>query len=204
MQIRPQRVMRRVRSWKGYWGLSGGWWLWPRQVPCFGLDRRGALWQIHGLATRRQPLLPLPSFPSLSGLESIVWDYQASSHSSRGHLLKPLRPVLAAQRLPTARQPSRMPDGRRVRYVGMIICRLRPGTARGVTFMTLEDETGFVNLVIWKQISRCYCLLAKTLSCMGATGKLQVAEGVTHLVVERIWKPRLENGSFRLKSRDFH
>ena len=70
--------------------------------------------------------------------------------------------------------------------------------------MTLEDETGFVNLVIWKRTFERYSLLAKTLSCMGVTGNLQAAEGVTHLVVERIWKPRLENESFRLKSRDFH
>jgi len=86
----------------------------------------------------------------------------------------------------------------------MVICRQRPGTAGGVTFMTLEDETGFVNLVIWKQTFERYSLLAKTLSCMGVTGNLQVAEGVTHLIVQKIWKPELEQGSLRLKSRDFH
>ena len=177
---------------------------------CFGLDRRRALWQIHGFAIQHQPVLPLsscapsPRFPSLSGSETIVWDYRASGHSSRGHLLKPLRSALAAHGLPTARQLNRMPDGRRVRYAGMVICRQHPGTARGVTFMTLEDETGFVNLVIWKQTFERYALLAKTLSCMGVTGNLQVAEGVTHLVVEKIWKPKLENESFHLKSRDFH
>ncbi len=205
---------------------------------CFGLDRRGALWQIHGSATgamtgvgrggglvnkgRRAPRPisgfetpqqavlplssrdPLPLFPPLTGLETIVWDHRTGSHSPRGHLLKPLRPALTAQGLPTARQLNRMPDGCRVRYAGMVICRQRPGNARGVTFMTLEDETGFVNLVIWKRTFRRYSLPAKTLSCMGVTGKLQVAEGVTHLVVERIWKPRLEKVSFRPPSRDFH
>ena len=82
----------------------------------------------------------MPRFPSLSGLETILWDYQASGHSSRAHLLKPLRPALEAQGLPTALQLNRMPDGRLVRYAGMVICRQRPGTAGGVTFMTLEDE----------------------------------------------------------------
>ena len=177
---------------------------------CFGLDRRGALWQIQGPATEPRPALPLtnsdpvPRFPSLSGLETILWDYQSSGHSSRAHLLQPLRPALEAQGLPTARQLNRMPNGRLVRYAGMVICRQRPGTAGGVTFMTLEDETGFVNLVIWKQTFERYSLLAKTLSCMGVTGNLQVAEGVTHLVVQKIWKPELEKGSLRLKSRDFH
>ena len=177
---------------------------------CFGLDRRGALWQIQGLETAPRPALPLanrdpvPRFPSLSGLETVLWDYRTSGHSSRAHLLQPLRPALEAQGLPTARQLNRMPNGRLVRYAGMVICRQRPGTAGGVTFMTLEDETGFVNLVVWKQTFERYSLLAKTLSCMGVTGNLQVAEGVTHLVVRKIWKPELEEGSLRLKSRDFH
>ena len=176
---------------------------------CFGLDRRSALWQIQGLAARRPPRLPLnsrapaPPFPPLSRLESIVWDHRVTSHSSQAHLLKPLRPVLAAWGLPTARQLNRMPDGRRVHYAGMVICRQRPGTARGVTFMTLEDETGFVNLVIWQQTFQRYSVLAKTLSCMGVTGNLQVAERVTHLVVDKIWRPKLDNASVRLKSRDF-
>ena len=177
---------------------------------CFGMDRRSALWQIHGFTTQQKPGLPLsnraplPQFPPLSGLETIVWDHQASSHSSRGHLLKPLRSALAARGLPNARQLNRMPDSRRVRYAGMVICRQRPGTAKGVIFMTLEDETGFVNLVIWERTFKRYSMLAKTLSCMGVTGKLQVGEGVTHLVVEKIWKPKLDNGTIHVKSRDFH
>ena len=177
---------------------------------CFGLDRRGALWQVHGIATSQEPALPVnnrvspPRFPPLSGLETVAWDHQAADHSTRGHLLKPLRSQLAAHGLPTARQINRMRDGRRVRYAGMVICRQRPGTAKGVTFMTLEDETGFVNLVIWERTFKRYSLLAKTLSCMGVTGKLQVGEGVTHLVVEKIWKPKLDTGAARHKSRDFH
>jgi len=177
---------------------------------CFGLDRRGALWQVHGIATSQEPALPVnnrvspPRFPPLSGLETVAWDHQAADHSTRGHLLKPLRSQLAAHGLPTARQINRMRDGRRVRYAGMVICRQRPGTAKGVTFMTLEDETGFVNLVIWERTFKGYSLLAKTLSCMGVTGKLQVGEGVTHLVVEKIWKPKLDTGASRHKSRDFH
>ncbi|MDE3256403.1 MAG: error-prone DNA polymerase [Gemmatimonadota bacterium] len=177
---------------------------------CFDLDRRDALWQVHGIATPEAPALPMnnhvspPRFPPLSGLETVAWDHQAADHSARGHLLKPLRSQLAARGLPTARQINRMQDGRRVRYAGMVICRQRPGTAKGVTFMTLEDETGFVNLVIWERTFKRYSLLAKTLSCMGVTGKLQVGEGVTHLVVEKIWKPKLDTGAARHKSRDFH
>ena len=177
---------------------------------CFGLDRRTALWQIHELATAPQPVLPLvscdplPRFPCLSNLETILWDHQSSDHSSRGHLLKPLRPVLKAQGLPTARELNQMPSHHRVCYTGIVICRQRPGTAGGVTFMTLEDETGFVNLIIWKKVFERYSLLAKTLSCMGVTGSLQISEGITHLMVQKIWKPELDKGSLHLKSRNFH
>ncbi len=177
---------------------------------CFGLDRRRALWQVLGTKPRQPPALSLdshassPRFPSLSNLETIVWDHQVSDHSVLGHLLEPLRPGLAAQGLPAARDLNGMPDGSLVHYVGMVICRQRPGTAQGVTFMTLEDETGFVNLVIWEKVFESYSSLVRTLPCLGVTGNLQVGEGVVHLVAEAVWDPRLEDGSLRLKSRDFH
>ena len=176
---------------------------------CFGLDRRRALWQVLGTEARRQPSLslknrgPMPRFQPLNGLETILWDHQAAGHSVQGHLLKPRRAELAARGLPTAQELNGMPDGRAVRYVGLVICRQRPGTAQGVTFMTLEDETGFVNLVIWEKVFERNALLARTLHCMGVTGNLQVGEGVVHLVVEAIWDPKLEDTSLRLRSRDF-
>ena len=175
----------------------------------FGPDRRGALWQVLGTETGGPPPLPLkardaqPRFQSLNSLETILWDHQAAGHSVQGHLLKPRRAELAARGLPTARELNGMPDGRSVRYVGLVICRQRPGTAQGVTFMTLEDETGFVNLVIWEKVFERNALLARTLHCMGVTGNLQVGEGVVHLVVEAVWDPKLEDRTLRLRSRDF-
>ncbi len=175
----------------------------------FGPDRRGALWQVLGTETGGPPPLPMksrdaqPRFLSLNSLETILWDHQAAGHSVQGHLLKPRRAELAARGLPTARELNGMPDGRSVRYVGLVICRQRPGTAQGVTFMTLEDETGFVNLVIWEKVFERNALLARTLHCMGVTGNLQVGEGVVHLVVETVWDPKLEDRTLRLRSRDF-
>ena len=175
----------------------------------FGPDRRGALWQVLGTETGGPPPLPLksrdaqPRFQSLNSLETILWDHQAAGHSVQGHLLKPRRAELAARGLPTAQELNGMPDGRSVRYVGLVICRQRPGTAQGVTFMTLEDETGFVNLVIWEKVFERNALLARTLHCMGVTGNLQVGEGVVHLVVETVWDPKLEDRTLRLRSRDF-
>ena len=175
----------------------------------FGPDRRGALWQVLGTETGSPPPLPLksrgaqPRFQPLNSLETILWDHQAAGHSVQGHLLKPRRAELAARGLPTAQELNGMPDGRSVRYVGLVICRQRPGTAQGVTFMTLEDETGFVNLVIWEKVFERNALLARTLHCMGVTGNLQVGEGVVHLVVETVWDPKLEDRTLRLRSRDF-
>ncbi len=176
---------------------------------CFDQDRRGALWQVLGTKPAQHPALPLdgytapPRFSSLSNLETIVWDHQTSDHSVQGHLLEPLRPGMVARGWPAARELNGMPDGSLVHYVGMVIARQRPGTARGVTFMTLEDETGFVNLVVWENVFASWSSLFRTLSCLGVTGKLQVGKGVVHLVVEAVWDPGLEEGALRLKSRDF-
>ena len=89
--------------------------------------------------------------------ETIAWDYRTSAHSPRGHPLAALRAQLGARGLPDARTVSAMRDGRKTRYAGLVICRQRPGTAGGVVFMTLEDETGFVNLVVWEPGVRRAC-----------------------------------------------
>jgi error-prone DNA polymerase len=71
-------------------------------------------------------------------------------------------------------------------------------------FMTLEDETGFVNLVIWQQVFAQYAQVLKTNSVLGVTGKLQVQEGIVHLIAEDIWVPKLSRPIADVDSRDFH
>jgi len=176
----------------------------------FGLDRRGALWEAMGRV--RAQGLPLgldangatPAFDPLSDFEEIAWDYCRTSHSPRGHPLEPLREELKARKLPDARAVARMPHGQRVSYAGLVICRQRPGTAGGVVFMTLEDETGFVNVVLWNRVFERYALLAKTATFLGVTGTLQVQQGVVHIVAERLWDPRLRLKPVSAASRDFH
>jgi error-prone DNA polymerase len=70
--------------------------------------------------------------------------------------------------------------------------------------MTLEDETGFVNVVIWESVLQRYSVLARTVSFLGITGKLQVEDGVVHLVAEKHWEPRMELKPAAAASRDFH
>jgi error-prone DNA polymerase len=172
-------------------------------------SRRSALWQAHGLGRARPTPLPveaepLPEFAALTLSEAIQWDYQRSSHSTLGHPLAPLREELRAQGLPEARTLASLPNGRRIRYAGLVICRQRPGTASGVTFMTLEDETGFVNLVLWRQVFEAYAVIGKTQSFLGVTGKLQVQSTVVHLVAEELWVPSVRELPQEVGSRDFH
>jgi error-prone DNA polymerase len=175
------------------------------------VGRRDALWQVRGHQREQADTLHLPGTgeagPELDGLDAlqtILWDYQTSAHSTRGHPLAPLRPALAARGLPEAAAVTAMADGRRVDYAGIVICRQRPGTASGVTFMTLEDETGFVNVVVWAQVFERFAALARTASFLGVSGKLQVEQNIVHIIADRLWLPRLPAAPPQPPSRDFH
>ncbi|MCB9739316.1 MAG: error-prone DNA polymerase [Deltaproteobacteria bacterium] len=178
-------------------------------------DRRRALWRVRGLLRDRQCSLPLdleepevPTFAALGALDRIAWDYRAASHSTAGHPLAPLRPQLRAAGLPTAEELGRQRDGQRARFVGLVITRQRPGTAKGTTFLTLEDETGFVNVVLWSSVYEEHRVLARSASLLGVSGKVQAqrSEGaevrVVHLVADGLFAPSLPSPP--RPSRDFH
>ena len=192
--------------------------------------RRSSLWQVlgaRGPERRREPErsleidAPDPSlrFTPLDRFGAIAWDYAAAGHSTRGHPLEPFRDQLARKELPDAGRVSAMEDGRRVSYAGLVICRQRPGTASGVVFMTLEDEAGFVNLVVWPKVFQRYRPIILTTSFLGVSGRVQARHDVVHIVAERFWKAELPVDSaadrpggplprarqtIPLKSRDFH
>ena len=173
-----------------------------------GAARPTLLWVVQGALRRRGDVLALradealPDLPALSGLEQVLWDHRASRHSAAAHPLVELRDALEAQGLPDAATLVSFAEGRRTRYAGVVICRQRPATAQGVTFMTLEDETGFVNVVIWQKTFEAHALLAKTASFLGVTGKVQAQQGVVHLIAERLWVPRVHVET-PMRSRDF-
>ncbi len=173
------------------------------------LNRRAALWEALGFKSMATPLPmvvqePIPTFTPLGAVEEIAWDYRCTDHSPRGHPLSPLREALKAQGIPNARTVASMRHGSRVRYAGLVICRQRPGTAGGVTFMTLEDETGFVNVVLWPNVFKRHATLAKTATFLGVTGTLQAEQGVVHLVADRLWPPQVGHPPASTPSRDFH
>ena len=119
-------------------------------------------------------------------------------------MLISLRGELRSRGWPDAKTVSRGRDGQRMEYVGVVICRQQPGTASGVTFMTLEDETGFVNLVVWAQVFEQFATIIKTTSLLGVSGRLQVQEGIVHLIAEEVWHPQLSRPVAEVDSRDFH
>ena len=174
------------------------------------LSRRSALWEVPGAV--RDARLPLPfsgdetatAFRPLEEAETIAWDYRSSSHSTRGHPLAALRSSLRAQGIPDARTVQTLPSGTRVRYAGLVICRQRPATASGVTFMTLEDETGFVNLVVWDRVSRAFSVLVRLAYWLGVTGTVESKDGVVHIIAQQLWVPQDVAAPESTKSRDFH
>jgi error-prone DNA polymerase len=168
------------------------------------------MWEILGAVRERHDKMQFgrtskgPEFDPLGAFETVGWDYISSGHSVRGHPLSSLRPQLKGMGLLSARSLRGMKDGSRVRYGGMVICRQHPSTAGGVTFMTLEDETGFVNLVVWRDVFKKFEVIAKTAPFLGISGKIQAKEGVVHLIAEKFWVPRLNLTPQTAGSRDFH
>ncbi len=174
-------------------------------------DRRHALWRSRGVRRARRPELALDvetgadvALEPLDALETIAWDYEATGASPRGHPLAPLRARLRAEGLLEARTIARLHDGTRVRTAGLVITRQRPATAGGVVFMTLEDETGFVNVVLWKSVYERYRVLAKTASLLGVTGHVQRQDDAVHVVAETLWTPGPVRATAAPRSRDFH
>jgi error-prone DNA polymerase len=173
--------------------------------------RRNAVWALREIFTRLQDSLSLgsasetdPHFANLSAGEEVLWDYKSSHHSARGHPLQSLRGELIKRGLPTAAELNALPNGRHARYIGMTICRQRPGTATGVTFYTLEDETGFVNLVVWSQVFERHTIIARTALLLGVSGKVQSESGVIHLIADELWDPDLHFAPDGTSPRNFH
>ncbi len=130
-----------------------------------GLDRRAALWDSRAL--RQAPDLPLFTYaeereegledmpaqlPAMSLAEHVISDYQTVRLSLKAHPMQFLRAHYAAQKFVTAEQLTQFRDGRRVSMAGVVLIRQRPGTSKGVVFITIEDETGIANLVVWPKL----------------------------------------------------
>lgn len=173
-------------------------------------SRRSALWEASDVSLdAHRPLLftgevATPPFLPLQEAELITWDYHASSHSTRGHPLTSVRPFLRAQGITDAQTVRTFAPGTQVRYAGLVICRQHPQTVSNTTFMTLEDETGFVNLVIWERVFQNFSILVRTASLLGVTGVIEAQSDVVHVIAQELWLPHAIDVSVPVKSRDFH
>jgi error-prone DNA polymerase len=168
------------------------------------LTRRQGLWAVRGAPPAGAPLFeamglietdgaPPAALPELAPSEEVVGDYQTIRLSLKGHPVRFLRERLTRAGALTARDYPQRPNGRTVVVGGVVLVRQRPGTAKGVCFMTLEDETGVANLVIWPDVFERFRPVAMGARMVLARGKVQTAEGVTHLVVDHLddWTPML-------------
>jgi error-prone DNA polymerase len=164
-----------------------------------GLDRRAALW-----AVRRLPDdLPLPLFqaaiareqpdenarplPEMPPSEQVVADYRTIRLSLKGHPMEFLRERFTRERVVACHEVNQRNDKRRVRCAGVVLVRQRPGSAKGVVFMTLEDETGIANIVVWPKVMEQYRKEVMGARLILVEGYIQSSpEGVTHLVAQRM------------------
>ena len=198
-----------------------------------GVSRRQALWAVKGMADevgteRTAPLIARQTLPEAQVLlpfmtlsKEVAEDYRTTSLSLRKHPVAFFRDDLARMGVAPCAALTTMPDRQRTSVAGLVLVRQRPGTARGVVFLTLEDETGIANIVVWKDAFDANRRLVMSAAFLVVHGRLQVAEGVVHLVAERFTDLSAKLGELRdeeeggpqihsrvtgrlIRSRDFH
>jgi error-prone DNA polymerase len=172
----------------------------------FGVTRREAMWKVRaprdaGLLAGLQLGDGVPELPEMTRAEQLVLDYETTGVSVGDHAMKVVRPRLPGH-YKSARDLGQAPNGSRVSTAGLVICRQRPGTASGVVFVTLEDETGFVNLILWANTFERMRHVATTSSMLVAHGKVERQGEVVYVVPDRL--ERLALYDLPAMSRDFH
>jgi len=171
--------------------------------------RHKARWAVAGVEE------PTPLFPSKSRYEAtpmlkkptegqnIVADYKSLGLTLGRHPLAVIRNRLAAYGYVTAGELKTLSGGRSIRVAGIVITKQRPGTASGVTFVTLEDESGYINLIIWKKIAEQQRNELLNARLMGVEGELQIEGKVVHVIARRLIDHSEMLGDLLLRSRNF-
>jgi error-prone DNA polymerase len=164
-----------------------------------GLDRRAALWAVRALrragdkddlslfAHFASPALePDVDLPPMRLGEQVVEDYRRLHMSLKAHPVSFLRGELARRGILRHEALAAIKSGRRVTVAGLVLVRQRPGSANGVIFMTLEDETAVANTIVWPQVFETFRPIVLGARLVSVTGKLQNEFGVVHVVAERL------------------
>ena len=164
-----------------------------------GLDRRDALWAVRALqrsgdkddlplfARIAMPELePDVALPPMPPGEHVVQDYRHLHLSLKAHPVSFLRADLDRRGITRHECLAATPSGRRVTVAGLVLVRQRPGSANGVIFMTLEDETGIANTIVWPKVFETFRPVVLGARLTAVTGKLQNEQGVIHVIADRI------------------
>jgi len=173
-------------------------------------DRHQAQWDLLGVealpellqdASAREPELELPA-PTAG--ENTVADYMSLGLTLQHHPLSLLRKRLTEQRIMDSRTWATVPDGGMVRLAGIIKVRQRPGTSKGVVFLTIEDEGGPINVIVWSKVVETFRKEVLNAQMVSVYGKTQRAQGVEHLVARKIEDLTWMLGELSVQSRNFH
>ena len=166
-----------------------------------GFTRRDVLWAVRGFSDGQLPLLdaqpqvrdlePPVTLPALTLGEQVVDDYSSFSMSLRSHPMELLRPAFAKRGFSSTEVLKASQNGDLLTMAGLVLVRQRPGTASGVVFVTLEDEFGIANLVVWPRVFETHRRIVMGARLMAVRGKIQ-CEGeedykVIHLVADEVW-----------------
>lgn len=172
-------------------------------------DRHSARWAVAGAEK------PLPLFASMERFEAtpllkkptegqdIVADYQSTGLTLERHPMYLLRRHLDRYHYASAQQLPDVNNGQRIHVAGLVITKQRPGTASGVTFVTLEDETGQINVIVWKKVAQEFRSILLNARLLGLAGELQIEGKVIHVIARQLFDHTEMLGGLSLHSRDF-
>lgn len=158
-----------------------------------GLDRRRALWEVSALHDHPTGMFTgtpshsvtegMTELPVMTDREHVIQDYASTALSLKAHPVSFFRRKLNQLEVTPTSELSQMKNGQSVNVCGLITVRQRPGTAKGVLFITIEDETGFANLVVWADTFEKYRKVILQSRLLMVAGKLQIQGEVIHVVV---------------------
>jgi error-prone DNA polymerase len=175
-----------------------------------GIDRRGALWQVLStgdelplfawLDDEQEPPPPLPDMPLN---EQIAADYDTTGLSLKAHPMSLIRQELTALEVSPAAALLEMPDKALVRVAGLVLVRQRPSTANGTIFVTLEDETGTANLIVWARVAKRFRRALLGAAALLVYGRIESAQNVIHVCPIRLEDLSEALRGIQCQSRDF-
>lgn len=177
-----------------------------------GLSRRQAIWDVIECHDEPPSLFdnvdgndqPKVELPVMSMMQEVTRDYQTAGLSLKRHPISLIREVLTSMKIISAAELADLPNGRWVKVAGLVLIRQRPGTASGIVFETLEDETGVVNLIIRPHTYDRYRHAARHAAVVQADGYIERQGQVIHVMAMRLHDLTVRLQGCETKSRDFH